>query len=160
MLSWLSFRIQKCCPVFLWFLSMRIFHFSSCMEYKEMQCMSCSKVSVHCPLHPWAVASVTTVQNENSAQNAPGDHSVSANAECGQEVAALASCCCSGLGWAVWGQSLGRSWDSRSFCLTFPNTKEGKDSANWKTISSNRDNFLPLWCKICQVLGIAVDSII
>lgn len=61
-----------------------------------MQCVSCAKTSIHCPLHPWANSDASILQNENSAPSALGEHPVTDNAEHGQQVAAQASCCCSG----------------------------------------------------------------
>lgn len=89
-----SFRVQKCCLSSL--ISQYAYPPFSCLWYKKMRCMSCAKTSIHCPLHPWGTSDASILPNENSAPSAPGEHPVTANAEHGQQVAAQASCCCSG----------------------------------------------------------------
>lgn len=54
-------------------------------------------------------------------------------------------------------KALRRSCYSRSFSLTFPDTKEGKNSANWNMILPNPDNFRQSWWKTCQVLCIPIN---
>lgn len=50
------------------------------------------KASIHRSSHPSAASNVCTLQNENTAQNTPGEHLVVAKAGFGEAVAALTSC--------------------------------------------------------------------
>lgn len=106
-----------------------------------MHLLCSKKVSIHHPLHPSAASNVSILQNESIAQNALGKHTVIAKAEHGQVVAALASHCG---GMAVLLGAKPGTWCSNSVSPAFPNTKTGKNSANWKMILPSPDSFLQL----------------
>lgn len=162
MLSWWSFSSEmwalfpfgfSICPPFTFCQ-----HIRRCNVY-----LVCSKkVSIHCSSRPSAASNVSTLQNETTAQHAPGKHWVMARVPHGQVDRWWQHSPAGGgthrPGCLAQAQSPG-AWPYRSGRPALPNTKAERNAANWEMISPSLDRFLQLWWKKCQVLCFAINYI-